>query len=62
MLCGPNLKNSSDMLLSSNMLLIPGYSESLEEIVLLCLKKSWGFPSGSSMGKPDSGAGDTAAA
>lgn len=46
MLCGPNLKkkNSSDLLLPLNMLLIPGYPESLEEIILLCLRKSWASP------------------
>lgn len=41
MLCGPNLKNSSDLLIPLNMLLISGYPESLEETILLCLRKSW---------------------
>lgn len=60
MLCGPNLKkkNSSDLLLPLNMLLIPGYPESLEEIIP---QGELGFPTGSSTGRPGS-AGDIAAA
>lgn len=43
-LCGPNLKkkNLADLLLPLNMLLIPVYLESLEKILLLCHKQSWG--------------------